>query len=155
MTVLIRPARLTDAGAVGGILSDWIETTAWTPRVHSRAQDIGFADTMIARGWVDLAMDQRRVIGFIARDGDKLHSLYLAAGACGRGIGRQLLDSAKANRARLEVWTFQANVEAQKFYLREGFVEAKRTMGQGNDQGLPDIRFVWRRGAGDQKENTK
>ena len=41
-----------DAGAVGRILSEFIDTSDWMPLLHSRAEDIGFAGTMIDRGWV-------------------------------------------------------------------------------------------------------
>ena len=49
----------------------------------------------------------------------------------------------KARAGRLWLWTFQANLGAQRFYLREGFAEVRRTDGAGNDEGLPDIQYHW------------
>jgi GNAT superfamily N-acetyltransferase len=50
----------------------------------------------------------------------------------------------KAREPRLVLWTFQANSAAIAFYLREGFVEIERTDGAGNEEGLPDVRMIWR-----------
>lgn len=141
----IRPARPTDAGRTGEILSEFTDATEWLPQVHSRAEHVGFAGTMIDRGWVTVAELGGRVIGFLARDVDTVHALYVGAEARGRGIGAALLQAQQANCNRLELWTFQNNTAAQAFYRRHGFSEAERTGGAGNDEGLPDIRFVWER----------
>ena len=60
MTVL-RRAGPGDAGAVGMILSEFVDTTSWMPRIHSRAQDLAHASDMIALGWVTLA-DRKSVV---------------------------------------------------------------------------------------------
>jgi hypothetical protein len=49
---MIRPARDLDAGALGAILSDFMEVTDWMPRLHSRAEDISFAAKLIAGHFV-------------------------------------------------------------------------------------------------------
>lgn len=85
------------------------------------------------------------VLGFLALEGEKIHALYVAPGWTGRGIGRHLLDRAKALSPRLRLWAFEANHGAQNFYLREGFAEIRRTDGAGNDEGLRDIQFAWER----------
>ena len=66
---------------------------------------------------------------------------------CGQRIGHRLLRDAQKQETALELWTFQANEGAQRFYLREGFKEVERTDGQGNDEKLPDIRYRWERGS--------
>ncbi|WP_299871116.1 GNAT family N-acetyltransferase [uncultured Sulfitobacter sp.] len=142
--MIVRPARSTDAGAVGGILSEFIDTTDWMPRIHTRAEDLSFAGMMIARGWVSVVED-KGVVGFAACDGPDLNALYVAGHARGRGIGSALLSTLKESRRTLELWTFQRNTQAQKFYMRHGFVEVARTEGARNDERLPDIRYVWKK----------
>ena len=44
---------------------------------------------------------------------------------------------------KTEALDLSANLAAQRFYLREGFVEKKRTDGQRNSEGLPDIEYHW------------
>jgi len=143
--VLLRPARPLDAGAVAGILSGFIDEMDWLPRIHSRAEEVAFADTLIDRGWTTVAVHAGRVSGFLAQAGEEIHALYLDPGARGLGIGTRLIEAAKAGNQRLTLWCFQANRAAQGFYRARGFREAERTDGTANDEGLPDIRFVWER----------
>lgn len=141
--IQLRPARSTDAGRLGAILSDFTDDTHWLPRIHSRAQDLAHMDDMIERGWVTVAQTAQNTAGFLARDAQMIHALYLCAKARNQGIGKALLDHAKSHQPNLELWTFQANTGAQRFYKREGFVEITRTAGHSNDEQLPDIRYTW------------
>ncbi len=143
MTVL-RPATPLDAGRVGAILSAWIDETPWMPRIHTRAEDIAHADMMVQRGWVTVS-ECETITGFLARDKDDIHALYIAPDARGQGIGTRLLADAMQHHDHLTLWTFQANTRAQAFYERHGFTETDRTDGAGNDEGLPDIRYQWQR----------
>lgn len=140
---MLRPAHELDAGSVGAILSEFAETTHWMPRLHTAAEDIGWAGVMIARGWVLVAGRAGRVDGFMARDGADLHALYVRADARAQGLGSALLAQAQKDSARLELWTFEANTQAQAFYEARGFQAVERTDGADNDEGLPDIRYVW------------
>lgn len=141
----LRPAQPTDAGTVGAILSAFIDETPWMPRLHSRAEDIGFAGHMIEQGWVTVAEEAGAVTGFLARNADDIHALYVAPAVRGQGCGTALLGAAQSQTEALTLWTFQANIRAQAFYRTHGFVEVERTDGSGNDEGLPDIRLIWQR----------
>ena len=146
MTATLRAARSTDAGAVGAILSAFIDNTAWMPRIHTRAEDLSFAGDLIARGWVTVAERDGTVCAFAARQGADVHALYVDAATQGQGVGSDLVNAMKVAQDHLSLWTFVANTGAQRFYLRHGFAERARTDGSGNDEGLPDIRYDWHRG---------
>lgn len=88
--------------------------------------------------------EQGSVAGFLVRDGDILHALYVHPRRRGQGLGRALLAEAKAEAGVLRLWVVEANAAARAFYARQGFVEAARSAGLGNDEGLPDILMVWR-----------
>ena len=145
MNVLLRKAQPTDAGRIGDILHGFTRDNDWMPELHSAAETIGFCGTMIDRNWVTVAELDGQVEGFLARDRAQIHSLYLSRGLRGQGIGTRLLSQAKAQSDRLELYVFQANPGAARFYLREGFVEVARSDGSGNDENLPDIKFTWSR----------
>jgi GNAT superfamily N-acetyltransferase len=141
---VLRPATPLDVGRVGAILSAWIDETPWMPRIHTRAEDIGFAGMMVDRGWVTVS-ENETITGFLARNGDDIHALYIAPTARGKGVGSCLLIDAMDQEDQLTLWTFQANTRAQVFYERHGFTPVEHTDGAGNDEGLPDIRYHWQR----------
>ena len=145
------------AAACAAILDGWIEETAWMPRLHDRASIGRFVhDVVFAMRHVFVAVpdapgtvvpsDEPR--GFLAVDiEDMVAALYVAAPARGRGIGRALVERAKAETpGGLRLWTFRPNHAARLFYAREGFEEIGRTEGD-NEEGLPDVLLEWRPGA--------
>jgi GNAT superfamily N-acetyltransferase len=70
--------------------------------------------------------------------------LYVDPPWIGRGLGAVLVDHAKQRSAgRLELWTFQVNEAARRFYARHGFVEVDWTDGAGNEEHEPDVRCRW------------
>lgn len=148
MTVALRPARPLDAGTLGALITQAVAAHEWKPNLHSAAEDIAHAGTLIERGWVTVACDDTdHPLGFIAREDAYVHALFIAEGTRGRGVGRALLADAKRASARLELWTFQDNQGAQRFYERQGFEMTERTDGAGNEEGLPDVHYVWQRKA--------
>lgn len=141
----LRPARTQDMEACAGILNDWIDETGWMPRVHSHAEVVNYYKTTVAserRTFV--VVSDHSTLGFMVLAADQLISaLYVGREYRRQGVGQLLLNRAKREfDDRLELWTFQANVAAQKFYVREGFSEINRTDGD-NDEGLPDILLEW------------
>lgn len=144
MIAHLRPARSTDAGRTGEILHGFALENDWMPVLHSCAETIAFCGRMIDQGWVTVAETDAGVAGFLALNQGEVHCLYLNARSRGQGIGQQLLDHAKSGRSDLSLYAFQANIGACRFYERNGFAETARSDGAGNDENLPDIRYVWR-----------
>ncbi|MFJ5549547.1 GNAT family N-acetyltransferase [Streptomyces sp. NPDC093225] len=73
-----------------------------------------------------------------------LDQLYLDPAHRGRGLGDRFLTLAKElSPEGLELWTFQVNTPAQRFYERHGFAAVERTDGSGNEEREPDVRYVW------------
>lgn len=145
MSLQIRPARSTDAGKLGAILTEAVTANTWKPQLHSGAEDIAHMGDLIDRGWVTVCIKGEAYCGFIALDGPRIQALYIRDEQQNKGLGATLLDWAKTQSARLELWTFQANEGAQRFYARHGFDEAQRGDGSGNEEGLPDVRYIWTR----------
>ena len=60
------------------------------------------------------------------------------------GAGSLLLLHAKAHGPGvLELWCFQANDKARRFYERHGFTPVAFTNGQRNEEKTPDVRYRW------------
>lgn len=145
MTILVRPANLDDAITAGRILERFVQDTEWMPKRQKLAETIEYCELMIRRHWVSVVTVGQEVQGFLAKNNGYVHALYVSEKARGLGLGHRLLRGAQMEENALDLWTYQANVGAQRFYLREGFSETERSDGAGNDEGLPDIRFQWKR----------
>jgi putative acetyltransferase len=139
----IERARAFDAPSIATILSDWIDATPWMRKIHTAQDHQNFGIWLIKATDVTVARIQGDVAGFIARREYEVHSLYVAGGQRNQDIGARLLEHAKSAQDHLELWTFQANDGARRFYARHGFVQAKQTDGQGNDEKLPDVHLIW------------
>jgi GNAT superfamily N-acetyltransferase len=145
MEIWLAPARVLDAGRLGALMGETNRRLPWLPKVHSGAEDIAHIGRMIDAGWVTVAHGEDGILGFLARDGQVIHALYLRSEMQGRGIARRLMEAAKQETDRLELRSYEANARAKRFYRKAGFREVGRSDGAGNDAGLPDIRFEWQR----------
>lgn len=143
----LRQATPKDAVRLARIMGEFSEAADWVPKIYSAEDHITSCETMIARGWVRVAEAGGTVLGFLAREGAYVHAIYVAAEAQGQGVGKCLMQAAQAEQDILTLWSFQNNLGAQRFYLRAGFRELRRTMGEGNDENLPDIEYRWERAA--------
>ena len=97
---------------------------------------------MIDPGKVHI-LEKDAILGFIARDNGEICALYVARNMRGKGIGKAFLEEAKQDTRRLELWTFQSSLRAQKFHVREAFKKVEHTDGQQNEEKLPDIKLLW------------
>ncbi|MBY5987544.1 GNAT family N-acetyltransferase [Roseovarius atlanticus] len=98
---------------------------------------------MTRRGCVRAVCDDTRLAGFILCTGPELHALYVHPMAQGQGVGRLLLQDAKRERDRLNLWVAEENTGGRRFYCRHGFAEKTRADGARNDEGRPEILMVW------------
>ncbi|QGY00298.1 GNAT family N-acetyltransferase [Roseovarius faecimaris] len=122
--------------------------TPWLPRARAWWEDTLLMARLVRRGWVRFVRDAHGTAGFLARDGARIHALYVHPRARGQGLGRALLEDAKAGADRLELWVVHANASARRFYAAQGFEEVLCSQGLGNDENLPDVLMVWHRPQG-------
>lgn len=91
------------------------------------------------------------IAGCMVQNGVEIDQLYVHNDYQRNGIGSRFMEIAKNNSSeRLELFTFQQNIQAQNFYKKNGFVEKARGIAprEGNRwavkaEQLADIRFVW------------
>lgn len=145
MNYVVEPAIPGDGPVIGTILSRWIDETPWMPRIHTVDQDIAHGGWLIEVCKVSVVRMAGQAAGFLAQQGATIQALYVAQQFRAQGIGSTLLVQAQRDDPSLNLWTFQANGDAQRFYLGHGFTEDRRSDGAGNDEHLPDIHMVWQR----------
>jgi GNAT superfamily N-acetyltransferase len=145
---VLRRARSEDAGEVADV---WLASfRAALPTVRLAHTDDEVRD-WIARvvvgqleTWVADAGGE--IVGITALHDDWIEQLYLRPDWRGRGVGQQFVGLAKERSPDgLQLWCFQVNAPARRFYERNGFVPAELTDGSGNEEREPDIRFEWGR----------
>jgi len=80
-------------------------------------------------------------VGFISVEPDNsIAALYVAP--TGQGTGSALLTQMQENHSNLNLWVFQANSDAIRFYKKHGFEQTRSTDGD-NTERLPDIQMEW------------
>ena len=144
--VTIRDARADDLPACARIINDYIDTTDWLPRTLPHAEiEALFDPGLLDRRTVLVAEKDGGIVGYLSMGEDGfMPALYLAPPARGRGVGKALLDHAKALRPDgIELTVFEPNTEAQRFYAREGFRAITGGRVTDTDEGIPTLRLRW------------
>ena len=147
MPFTLRKATADDAGDIAGVLTASFRLLTFLPVLHTPEEDRGFiADVILTRCDVILAEDHSGIVAFLARQGEEVRLLYTRPDRIGRGAGTQLIEATKQSGVTaLELWCFQANTRARRFYEARGFRAIRFTDGAGNEERTPDVRYRWER----------
>jgi GNAT superfamily N-acetyltransferase len=144
--VTIREATSADAAVVA---ETWLRSRrasmpAIPAPVHSDDEvRTWFAEVVVPTRETWVAEVDGAVAALLVLDGRSVDQLYVDPRRTGQGLGSALIDVAKQQRpGGLELWTFQANTGARRFYEGHGFTEVGRTDGD-NEEGAPDVRLHW------------
>lgn len=144
---MLRQLALTDMGAAAQVHRiAFDQAMSWLLGLHTPAEDRWFYRERVfptCRVWGRFNDDE--LTGIIAFSDGWIEQLYVLPAAHGRGIGTELLDVAKGACDRLELWTFQRNTPARRFYEARGFTLVEQTDGARNEEREPDARYVWTR----------
>ncbi len=155
MVVLIRPARVGDARAIGEVrMQGWRETYSGFLSAELLASlephEERWRD-LIDMGWTFVVAElDGEVRGFAAsgppaeddapRDLE-LAMIYQVASLHGTGSGQALLDAAIGTEPAF-LWTAELNPRAQAFYRRNGFVADGARKVAESWENLAEIRMV-------------
>jgi GNAT superfamily N-acetyltransferase len=145
--ITIRPAEAADAGAVADVYLASFKATYDFPLAHTDDQVRAWIrDVVVPAGGTWVAVDPfDAVVGMMDVVPGTLDQLYVRPDRLGEGIGRALLDVARAHsREGLTLYTFQVNARARRFYERNGFVAEWFGECETNEERQPDVRYTWR-----------
>ncbi len=146
---LIRRATSDDGPAIGDLwLGAWRATFDFPPGYPDDDVRRWLTEELVALRETWVADDGGRAVAVMALSEAMVEQLYVAPAWIGRGVGRRLLDHAKTRRPDgLDLYCFQVNARARRFYERNGFHAIAWGDGSGNVERQPDIRYAWRPGA--------
>ena len=116
---------------------------------HSWEEQMNYLKAIMKeyRGYLAIEKHSDKVVGMMAVGGSELDQLYIHVDYQGMGIGTQLLNLAKElSPGKLQLFTFEVNKKAQRFYEKHGFTVIRR--GMESHSGMADIRYEWVREKG-------
>lgn len=148
--VKLRPATVADATAIARIHSDARRhAMPYLPELHSDDETEAWVrDIVLPAQDVVVAIIDTQVAGYIAVDGTTVEALYVDPAHQRRGVGSALLHHAMSESGgSLDLWTFQRNTGARRFYEAHGFHAVEFTDGGENEEREPDVRYAWTRQA--------
>lgn len=146
IAIVLRRAGATDADAIADV---WLSAFAATydfPAAHTDDEVRDWIQRDLLREtetWV-AENAKSNVVGFMSLSDDMLDQLYIRPEWTGHGTGSRLVALAKARRPDgLDLYTFQVNAGARRFYECHGFVAISFGDGSGNEERRPDVRYRW------------
>jgi putative acetyltransferase len=147
MHFTLRRSTACDADAIANVYSASFRLLTFLPTLHTTDDCRWFiANVILKECEVTVAEDETGIAAFLALNGEEIRLLYTRPDRIGMGAGTQLTDAAKASGiGALELWCFQANERARRYYEARGFRAIRFTDGADNEERMPDVRYRWER----------
>jgi GNAT superfamily N-acetyltransferase len=140
---VIRRGTPDDAAAVGEVFVRARDLMTYLPRIPDDDRP-RLGGWLVTRHEIWVAEEGGEIAGFAGLSPGWLDHLYVGPERQGRGLGAALLQHAMAlQRDGLQLWVFQQNAGARRFYERHGFRLAELTGGTANVEQQPDARYEW------------
>lgn len=118
----------------------------WLTGLHTPDEDRWFYRERVFTGCqVHGAFEGGALAAIIAFRSGWIDQLYVLPAVQGCGVGSELLQIAKRRFDCHQLWTFQRNLRARRFYEARGFALVEETDGAGNEEKEPDVRYLWTR----------
>jgi putative acetyltransferase len=142
----LRKADLSDLPAIAALFRSVREDCLpFLPQMHTREEDLEFFNERIFPHFkLTIAELDGEIAGYSAVSPGWLEQLYVLPQFQGSGIGAHLLARAIAGQASFQLWAFQKNLNARRFYEKRGLRLVRLTDGADNEEREPDALYEWR-----------
>jgi ribosomal protein S18 acetylase RimI-like enzyme len=144
---MLRRLELADMDSAARVLrTSFDHALPWLAGLHTPKEDQWFfRERLFTTCEIWGAFDSDAMIGIVAfRDG-WIDQLYMLPNSHRRGVGTKLLQIPQNSFDQLQLWTFQRNVGARRFYEARGFTLVQETDGARNEEKEPDALYRWTR----------
>jgi putative acetyltransferase len=145
----LQKAELSDLHAIAGLfrLTRRI-CLPFLPQLHTLQEDIEFfREKIFPRHDLAIALMGGTIAGYSAVSPGWLEQLYVLPQCQGSGVGALLLARAKEGQAAFQLYVFQKNLRARRFYEKHGLRLVLLTDGAENEEREPDALYEWKAGA--------
>jgi ribosomal protein S18 acetylase RimI-like enzyme len=147
---VLRQATLADAEAIANVyITCRKELLAFAPLTHSDENIKRWIhEALIPNEMVIVAEENQVIIGMMSftntQDMGRINQLYVHPSFVGRGIGTLMIKLAKSMLGSpIQLYTFQQNTGAIRFYERNGFRAIAFSDGSDNEESCPAILYEW------------
>lgn len=115
----------------------FVQRNYWTSNLNSVKEQFKKADIYVF-------VDKNQIVGFAGLQGDYLAGIFVKKEYRSHGVGRKLLDYLKQEYLELSLDVYAKNIQAKKFYLRNGLKVAH----EGIDESTNEVEYqmLWKRG---------
>lgn len=140
---MIRKLQNVDINSVADI---WLDTNL---RAHNfiSAQywksNFELVKELLSQAEVYVYERNQEIQGFIGLNGEYIEGIFVSDKLRSQGIGKHLLDYAKAKKTKLHLSVYQKNIRAIRFYQREKFEIQCESLDEAT--GEKDYVMVWNR----------
>jgi GNAT superfamily N-acetyltransferase len=143
--LIIRQLELADMDAAARVhRAAFDHALPWLRGLHTPDEDRWFyRERMFRECQVHGAVEAGALTAIIAFRSGWIDQLYVLPEVQGRGVGSELLEVATRAFDGLQLWTFQRNQKARRFYETRGFALVEQTDGARNEEQEPDARYSW------------
>ena len=147
MSFRLRQATVDDAEAIAQIYFASYRQLTFLPMLHDVDSYRWYVANRMLKEWtVTVAEDDSGIVSFLGLHGEEVGHFYTSPDHIGQGAGTKLMQMVQASGiAALELWCFQANARARRFYETRGFRAIRFTDGADNEERTPDVRYRWER----------
>lgn len=115
----------------------------YLPDLYTPDEDAAFFRDHVFADCVVWLAEDAEILGFCAFRTGWVDHLYIHPDRQCHGLGRALLARAQTENAMLQLWVFQQNLRATRFYEAAGFRLIERTDGSRNEEKTPDALYRW------------
>ena len=145
MPFRLRHATDRDADAIAEPFFASHRLLTFLPMLHPIERYRRFvASVLLKECVVTVIEDDTGIISFLALQSEEVRQFYTRPDRIGRGAGTQLIEAVKSSGvAALELWCFQANARARRFYKARGLRAIGFPDGADNEEWVPDVRYRW------------
>lgn len=144
MPTTVRRATAKDAEEAAAAFTAAFASMTFVPKLHTAEEDRAFVRDLIANKEVWVADRDGHIVGLACIDGGFLEQLYVHPSRHNTGTGSKLFERVTREHPHgFQLWTFQANAGARRFYERHGCALVRLTDGRDNEEKTPDALYVW------------
>ena len=142
---MLRQLELADMDAAARVhRAAFDHALPWLKGLHTPDEDRWFYRERIFTSCCVWGVFEADVLtGIVAFRKEWIDQFYVLPETQRHGVGSELLQIAQRDSDRLQLWTFQRNAPARRFYEARGFVLVEQTDGTRNEEKEPDARYLW------------